>query len=71
MLRSVIVDDEENSLSALQQKLLQHCPQVKIVGAFTQPAQAIEAIDQLKPDMVFLDIEMPGINGFQLLDQLT
>jgi len=70
MLRAVLVDDEENGLSALEQKLLEHCPQVKIAGAFTKPEQAIAAIEQFKPDIVFLDIEMPGINGFTLLQQL-
>ncbi len=70
MLRAVLVDDEENGLSALEQKLLEHCPQVKIVGAFTKPELAIVAIEQFKPDIVFLDIEMPGTNGFTLLQQL-
>ena len=67
MLRAILVDDEANSLSALQQKLIEHCPQVNIVGTFTKPADCILAINTLKPDIVFLDIEMPGINGFNLL----
>ena len=70
MLKAILVDDEENGLSALEQKLLEHCPQIKIAGAFTKPEQAIAAIEQFKPDIVFLDIEMPGINGFTLLQQL-
>jgi len=71
MLRAILVDDEANSLSALQQKLMEHCPQVEIIGAFTKPAECIQAINSLKPDMVFLDIEMPGINGFKLLQDVV
>jgi two-component system, LytTR family, response regulator len=70
MLRAVLIDDEENSLSALKQKLLQNCPDVDIVGSSTHPETAIEQINRLKPDIVFLDIEMPGINGFNLLQQV-
>ena len=71
MLRAILVDDEANSLSALQQKLIGHCPQIDIIGTFTKPAECIEAIDSLKPDIVFLDIEMPGINGFKILQQVN
>lgn len=70
MLRAILVDDEANSLSALKQKLIEHCPQVDIIGSYTKPAECIEAINTLKPDLLFLDIEMPGINGFNLLQQL-
>ena len=71
MLRAILVDDEANSLSALQQKLIEHCPQVDIIGTYTKPAECIDSINQLKPDLVFLDIEMPGINGFKLLQEVS
>jgi len=71
MLTAVLIDDEENSLSALKQKLVQNCPEVEIVGLSTLPQEAIEQINRLKPDIVFLDIEMPGINGFNLLQQVS
>lgn len=70
MLRTILVDDEANSLSALTQKLIEHCPEVTIIGSYTKPAECIQAINELKPDVVFLDIEMPGINGFKLLQQV-
>jgi two-component system LytT family response regulator len=70
MLRAILIDDEENSLNALRQKVIQHCPSVEILAACTQPLEAIEKINSLKPDIVFLDIEMPGINGFNLLQNV-
>ncbi len=70
MLNAILVDDEKSSLNSLRQKILQHCPQVNIVGVFDEPAQALEAIDEIEPDLVFLDIEMPVMNGFTLLQKL-
>src|SRR5437868_3011107 len=71
MLRAILVDDEPNSLSALQQKLIGYCPQVEIIGSYSKPAEGIDAINNFKPDIVFLDIEMPGTNGFNLLQQVS
>jgi two-component system, LytTR family, response regulator len=48
-----------------------HCPQVKIISCCDNAAKGIEAIDNLQPDIVFLDIEMPVMNGFLMLQQLT
>lgn len=71
MLRAILIDDEENSLNALQQKIIQHCPFVEIIAACTLPLDAVDKINSLKPDIVFLDIEMPGMNGFNLLQQVS
>jgi two-component system, LytTR family, response regulator len=70
MLRAILIDDEENSLNALMQKLTQHCPLVEIIATYTVSAEAVKGIDLLRPDIVFLDIEMPGLNGFNLLQQV-
>jgi len=70
MLRAILVDDEENSLNALKQKIIQHCDAVEVIGACTKPDEAIEKINLLQPDILFLDIEMPGINGFSLLKKI-
>jgi two-component system, LytTR family, response regulator len=71
MVRAILVDDEENALNALKQKILQHCDAVEILAACHLPEEAIEKINELQPDILFLDIEMPGMNGFSLLQKLT
>lgn len=71
MIRAMIIDDEKHSCEALQILLQENCPQVIIAGLFTSSTEALERIKRDKPDLVFLDIEMPHINGFELLGQLT
>ncbi len=70
MLTAILIDDEEPSLNSLKTKILKHCPQLEILAACSDPLQGIEAIETLKPDILFLDIEMPGMNGFLLLQKL-
>lgn len=71
MLKAILIDDEESSISSLKEKLTAYCPQVHIEAACDNAAKGIEAIDRLHPDIVFLDIEMPVMNGFIMLQQLT
>lgn len=71
MLTAVLVDDEENNLSSLKEKIIRHCPQVSIIATCDSAQKAINSIDSLKPDLVFLDIEMPVMNGFLMLQHLT
>lgn len=71
MLKAVMVDDDESNLSALTEKLNKHCPQVEIVARCASAAEGIQAIDTYRPDMVFLDVEMPVMNGFAMLQHLT
>jgi two-component system, LytTR family, response regulator len=70
MLRAILVDDEESNISSLKEKIGRHCSQVEIIGTCNSAEKAIEAIDSLKPGIVFLDIEMPVMNGFLMLQQL-
>ena len=71
MLNAILIDDEQSSLNSLKQKILQHCPEVNIISVNDDPQNGASAIEELRPDLVFLDIEMPLINGFILLQQLT
>lgn len=70
MLKAILIDDEESSLSSLKEKILSSCPHVQITALCDNAAKGIEAIDNLHPDLVFLDIEMPVMNGFVMLQQL-
>jgi two-component system LytT family response regulator len=71
MIRSIIVDDEKESITALELELEMCCPQIEIIASFSDPKIAVEKIKILQPDLIFLDIEMPGISGFDLLDKLA
>ncbi len=70
MLRAILIGDDQSNLSALSGKLLKHCPQIEIIGCCDNAEDGIKAIESSKPDIVFLDIEMPVMNGFVLLQQL-
>ena len=65
-MRSLIVDDEAAARSRLARLLAAH-PEIEIAGEASDGLQALEKIEQLRPDLVFLDIQMPGLNGFQVL----
>lgn len=70
-LKAILIDDEQENLTGLQLKLQMACPEVEVVAAFTQPEQALQALRVTPPDIVFLDVEMPGMNGFALLEALS
>jgi two-component system LytT family response regulator len=69
-LRTILIDDEPRGLNSMQKLLELNCPDVTIVGTCTNTDDAIERINQLNPDLVFLDIAMPVKNGFDLLREL-
>lgn len=71
MLKAILIDDDQSNLSGLNEKLLKHCPQVQVISSCENAEKGIKAIESGKPDLVFLDIEMPVMNGFLLLQQLT
>ncbi|MBK7439676.1 MAG: response regulator [Saprospiraceae bacterium] len=70
MIRTILIDDEKDSLSALSHVLTEMCPEVSVVDSCQIPALGIESILKHKPDLVFLDVEMPKINGFELLEEV-
>ncbi|MBS1754381.1 MAG: LytTR family DNA-binding domain-containing protein [Ferruginibacter sp.] len=67
MIRCILIDDEKNALEMMEWLIKSYCPQVEIVALCDSSTQGIEAINRLKPDVVFLDIEMPNLNGFDML----
>ncbi len=71
MIKGIIVDDELSAIKSLKWEIENFCENVEISDSFTSPLEAISAINYLKPDCVFLDIEMPEMDGFQLLTKLV
>jgi two-component system LytT family response regulator len=69
-LTAILIDDEKNSRNALRQKLLDNCAGISIVAECENGEEGICAIEEHKPDVVFLDVEMPRMNGFTMLQQL-
>lgn len=67
-IRAIIVDDEPNARRALQGLLEENFSQVEIMCDCKNVPEAVKAINKYKPDLVFLDIAMPGYSGFELLD---
>jgi two-component system LytT family response regulator len=70
ILKAILVDDELSSLQNLRQKLEEYCPSIKVAASIQKPEEAIFLINHHKPDVLFLDIEMPRISGFRLLEDL-
>ena len=70
-IRSIIIDDEPNNIENLQLLLNQYCPEVSIAATAINADSGIEAINAFKPDLIFLDIQMPGKSGFDLLKAFT
>ena len=62
--KAVIIDDEEDSRSNTRNMLEKYCPEVDIVGEADNGPDGKQKIQELKPHVVFLDINMPGMNGF-------
>ena len=69
-MKAIIIDDEPDNVRLLALQLSRHCPQVELVGQFTDSTEGLRAIQTLQPGLVFLDIEMPIMNGFQLLERI-
>ncbi len=70
MIKAIIVDDEKAAIKSLVWELENFCEDITIVDTFTNPKEAISAINYIKPECVFLDIEMPQMDGFHLLERL-
>ncbi|MCD4696260.1 MAG: response regulator transcription factor [Bacteroidales bacterium] len=68
-IKTVIIDDEENCLSALELLIEKHCPELVLVNKANSVETGVKAIEESEPDLVFLDIRMPDGDGFSVLDK--
>lgn len=70
MLKAIIVDDEQYAIKTLEWEIDRHCPDIEVIGRYHDPIQALEILQKTPPDILFLDIEMPRLNGFDLLNKI-
>jgi two-component system LytT family response regulator len=70
MLKAIIIDDETRSRDVLRQKLATYCADITIIAECENGEEGIKNIEEKNPDLVFLDVEMPRMNGFTMLHQL-
>jgi two-component system LytT family response regulator len=69
--KTILIDDEPLALQRLERLLQPHSDLIEIIDRATNGLEAVEKIDAAKPDLIFLDIQMPELNGFEVLDHLT
>ena len=65
----LIVDDEQLARELLRE-YIETMPELKVIGEASKGKDAVELIDSLKPDLIFLDVQMPGMTGFEVLDEI-
>ncbi|MBX2933042.1 MAG: response regulator transcription factor [Ferruginibacter sp.] len=70
MIKSIIIDDEQHCINALQSDLKNNCPNVQVMETCSSAKAGIMAIKKHNPQLVFLDVEMPWMNGFEMLEVL-
>lgn len=70
ILKAVLLDDEERASSLLEKKLQRHAPGLEILAVYNDPLAALSAIQKLEFDVLFLDVQMPILNGFEFLEKL-
>src|ERR1700729_2821268 len=71
MIKTILVDDEVHCLDTLNILLNDYCPEIQVTGKCMSGKKALEAIERIKPELVILDIEMPSMTGFELLEQFV
>lgn len=68
---AILIDDEPKAIAILQNKLERYCPQISVIGTEQNPLEAIKLIERLSPKLIFLDIAMPEMSGFDMLAKIA
>ncbi len=68
-MKAILIDDEPNCLEMLEILIKRYCPDLHIVGQFEDPSVAVNTIPDLMPDLVFLDVQMPILSGFDVIER--
>jgi len=71
MIKAILIDDETHCRETLSIQLKKYCSEVQLLAQCSSAAEGMDAIAQHQPDVVFLDVEMPTMNGFELLQQFS
>ncbi|HMH22862.1 MAG TPA: response regulator [Puia sp.] len=69
-MRAIIVDDEPDGISLLKRMLALNCRQVEVIATCTNAPDGKQKIEELNPDLIFLDIQMPGKSGLEMLSEM-
>jgi two-component system LytT family response regulator len=70
MIKALIIDDEKHCCDNLQWQLQQYCPEIEIMAVCNTPEKGLQEIHLRHPQLIFLDVEMPGMTGFEMLEKL-
>ena len=70
MIKAILIDDEQHCLESLSMDIEKYCPDIQICKTLSSSKDGLRYIKTIKPDLVFLDIEMPWMNGFEMLEYL-
>jgi two-component system LytT family response regulator len=71
MIQTLIIDDEKHCCDNLLWQLGQYCPEIEVIAVCQTAAEGLERIREFRPRLIFLDVEMPDMNGFQMLEKLV
>lgn len=71
MITSIIIDDEADGREALRIAVERYCPDISLAGIYSTPEEGLQGIRSLCPQLVFLDVQMPNLSGFDILQQLS
>lgn len=69
-IKALLIDDQEVNITLLRNLLKKFFPSIVIAGISTDPLEAVSLVDGLQPDLLFLDIQMPGLNGLELFQEV-